>query len=106
MQYNIKISDKGEVTGVLKHVKDFTAFDTTNNTGNFLALSFPEAKAGQTVTCEVKGEGAVLKRPVEVDKNDGLMILKIANNNQTIEVVNADLGTRTLTLKDLVLEQK
>ena len=67
-------------------------------------MYFPEAKADKVITCEVKGDGSKLKKPVAVDQKDGLIVLQIANKNQTIEVVSDGMTTKTLTLTDLELK--
>lgn len=102
-QENITISPENSVQGSLKYLASFEEF-SKDAKGNFLALYFPEAKADTTITCEVKGEGAKLKKPVAVDQKDGLIVLQIANKNQTIEVVSDGKTTKTLTLTDLELK--
>ncbi len=108
LQENIKIDTKGAVTGTLKYVTGYTGFSSkqAEQSGNYLALYFPEAKEGIEITCEVKGEGAIVKKPVKVDTEDGQIVFKIANKEQTIEVVSKEKQTKTLTLKDLVLNQE
>lgn len=102
-QENITISPENSVQGSLKYLASFEEF-SKDAKGNFLALYFPEAKADTTITCEVKGDGAKLKKPVAVDQKDGLIVLQIANKNQTIEVVSDGKTTKTLTLTDLELK--
>ena len=102
-QENITISPENSVQGSLKYLASFEEF-SKDAKGNFLALYFPEAKADTTITCEVKGEGAKLKKPVAVDQKDGLIVLQIANINQTIEVVSDGKTTKTLTLTELELK--
>ena len=103
LQDNVKVGILNDVSGSLKYLASFEEFGKGAK-GNFLALYFPEAKAGETVTCEVKGDGSILKKPVTVDPKDGLIVLQIANTNQTIEVVSDGKTTKTLTLTDLDLK--
>lgn len=102
-QENITISPENSIQGSLKHLESFEEF-SKDAKGNFLALYFPEAKADTVITCEVKGDGSKLKKPVAVDQKDGLIVLQIANTNQTIEVVSDGKTTKTLTLTELDLK--
>ncbi len=106
LQQDIQIGEDNVVKGTLKYVSDFTQFSQSLKDGNFLALYFPEAKAGKNVSCEVKGSEAVLGRAVQVDPKDGTIIIKVANQQQTIDItVDGDLK-RTLTLTGLTLTPK
>ena len=102
-QENVTISPENSIQGSLKHLASFEEFGKDAK-GNFLALYFPEAKADKVITCEVKGDGSKLKKPVAVDQKDGLIVLQIANKNQTIEVVSDGMTTKTLTLTELDLK--
>lgn len=102
-QENVTISPENSIQGSLKHLESFEEF-SKDAKGNFLALYFPEAKADTVITCEVKGDGSKLKKPVAVDQKDGLIVLQIANTNQTIEVVSDGKTTKTLTLTELDLK--
>ena len=102
-QENVTISPENSIQGSLKHLESFEEF-SKDAKGNFLALYFPEAKADTVITCEVKGDGSKLKKPVAVDQKDGLIVLQIANTNQTIEVVSDGKNTKTLTLTELDLK--
>ena len=103
---NLSIEDDN-ITGTLKYVKDWTEFDKTDNTGNFIPLYFEEAKgqAKGTVKVELKGTGAKLKKPVAVDEKDGLIVFQIHDKDNTLEITQEGKETRTLILKDLELKQ-
>ena len=93
-------------TGTLKYVENWTEFDFTDNSGNFLPLYFEEA-IGQpkgTIKAELKGTGAKLKKPVPVDPKDGLIVFQVHNNDNTIEITSEGKETRTIKLSDLVLK--
>ena len=112
LQTDVEISLDGKVTGTLKYVTEYNGFNPSNENeqkGNYLVLYFPEAKTGTVVTCELKGAGTNNpNKAVKVDPKDGLIILKIANVNQTVEVVstaaNGVKTVRTLTLTGLTLK--
>lgn len=108
LQKDIVINENNKISGTLNHITDYEEFSSNKEeqTGNYLALYFPEAKEGSTITCEIKGEGAVVKKPIEVDKSDGNIVLKIANKEQTIEVVCEEKETRTLDLSELELKNE
>ena len=106
LQQDIQIGEDNVVRGILKYVSGFTQFGESLQDGNFLALYFPEAKAGKNVSCEVKGSEAVLGRAVQVDPQDGTIIIKIANQQQTIDVTVDGELKRTLTLTGLTLTPK
>ena len=99
--------DGDNVTGSLKYVENWTEFDSTDNSGNFLPLYFEEAKgqAEDTIKCELKGTGAKLKKPVAVDAKDGLIVFQIHNTDNTIEITQSGKETRTLNLQQLDLKQ-
>ncbi len=103
LQDNVKIGILNNLNGTINYVQNFDGFEKGAK-GNFLALYFPECKSGATVTCELKGDGSKLKKPVEVDPKDGLIVFQIANKNQTIEVVSVGKDTRVLTLTELELK--
>lgn len=104
------LSLKGnDFQGSLNYITGWSAFSTdpADNTGNFLPLYFEEAK-GQpkgTIKVELKGTGAVLKKPVDVDSNDGLIVLHIHNKDNTIEVTQSEREKRILTVKNLDLKE-
>ena len=102
-QENISINPENSIQGSLKYLESFEEF-SKDAKGNFLALYFPEAKADTVITCELKGDGSKVKKPVAVDSKDGLIVLQIANKNQTIEIVSEGKTTKTLTLTDLELK--
>ena len=101
LQENVVIKGNN-ISGSLKYLSNFDEF-SKGAKGNFLALYFPEATT-TTITCELKGDGAKLKKPVTVDQKDGLVVFQIANINQTIEVVSDGKSTRTLRLSGLELK--
>ena len=96
-----------EPTGTLKYVENWTEFDKTDNSGNFLPLYFEEAKgqAKGTVKVELKGTGAKLKKPVAVDEKDGLIVVQIHNKDNTLKITQDGKETRTLVLNKLELKQ-
>ncbi len=102
--------DGDNVTGALNYVENWTEFSSKSdeNTGNFLPLYFEEAKgkAKGTVKCELKGTGAKVKKPVSVDSKDGLIVFKIHNQDNTIEITSKEKETKTLTLTSLELRQE
>ena len=106
LQENVAISEDKKITGKSLYVTEYTGFSSNidEQTGNYLALSFPEATQGQEITCELKGEGSTVKKPVPVDKKDGLIVFKIANKDQTIEIVSEGKETITLDLTQLELK--
>lgn len=106
LQSDIVIDEDDGITGTLNNIDSWNAFNTdpSDNTGNFLALYFPEALNGEKITCEIKGTGAVVKKPVQVDTSDGLIVLHIHNSDNTIEVVSEGKTTRTLKCTQLKLQ--
>lgn len=93
------------LTGTLNYINNWTEFDKTDNSGNFLPLYFEEAK-GQTkgtVKVELKGTGAKLKKPVAVDEKDGLIVFQIHDKDNTLEITQEGKETRTLKLTGLTL---
>ena len=94
--------------GSLNHIENWSEFSTdpSDNTGNFLPMYFEEAK-GQpkgTIKVELKGTGAVVKKPVAVDEKDGLIVFHIHNKDNTLEVTQEGKKTRALTVKNLDLK--
>ena len=91
----------------IKYVENWTEFDKTDNSGNFLPLYFEEAKgqAKGTVKVELKGTGAKLKKPVAVDEKDGLIVVQIHNKDNTLKITQDGKETRTLVLNKLELKQ-
>ena len=95
------------VKGSLKYVENWTEFSKIDNSGNFLPLYFEEAKgqAKGKVKVELKGTGAKLKKPVEVDEKDGLIVFQIHDKDNTLEITQEGKETRTLKLSELELKQ-
>ncbi len=104
---NVSLDDDN-VTGALKHIAKWEEFSSKEDeqTGNFLPLYIEEAKgqAKGTIKCELKGTGTKLKKPVAVDEKDGLIVLQIHNQDNTIEITSEGKETRTLTLSSLELK--
>lgn len=101
------VLDNDTPTGALKYVENWTEFSKTDNTGNFIPLYFEEAKgqAKGTIKCELKGTGAKLKKPVAVDEKDGLIVIQIHDNDNTIEITSEGKETITLNLSQLELKK-
>ena len=95
--------DEDNLSGEVKYLANFDEF-AKGEKGNFIALYIPEAKADKVVTCEMKGDGSVVKKPVAVDPKDGLIVLQVHNINQTLEIVSEGKTTKTLTLIGLDLK--
>ena len=100
--------DGDNVTGALKHVKNWTEFSSKSdeNTGNFLPLYIEEAKgqAKGTIKCELKGTGAKTKKPVAVDEKDGLIVFQVHDKDNTIEITSEGKETKILTLNEVDLK--
>lgn len=92
----------------MKYVENWTEFSKTDNSGNFLPLYFEEAKgqAKGTIKCEIKGTGTKLKKPVEVDPKDGLIVFQVHNKDNTIEITQENKETKILNLSQLELKQQ
>ena len=101
--------DGDNVTGSLKYVENWTEFsnDSSENTGNFIPLFFEEAKEAKkgAVKVELKGTGAKVKKPIEVDPADGLIVFQVHNKDNTLEITSEGKETRTLILEGLTLKQ-
>lgn len=99
LQSDIAIADN-KVTGKLKYIESWTAFDTKDNTGNFLMLKIDEAMQSKVVTTKIEGEGASGK-VVTLD-NDGIIIYHVhaKTNKITITCEGVD---RVLDLSGLDL---
>lgn len=105
LQENVAISGR-EITGTLKLVTDYTGFSsaTDEQSGNYLALHVTQEPEDATVTVELIGgkNGAV-----ELDDDDGLIVLKIADTaKQSVKVTvtnGEDTATKTYSLKGLTL---
>lgn len=103
LQENIVIGNN-YIAGTLKYISDYSSAGYTGDekSGNFLVLKC-EATDGATITVEVVGG---VHGPSTLDE-DGLVICRIANNNQSIKVVatkNGQSNTRIFNLLGLGLE--
>lgn len=92
------------IAGTLKYISDYSSagYNGDEKSGNFLVLKC-EATDGATITVEVVGG---VHGPSTLDE-DGLVICRIANNNQSIKVVatkNGKSNTRIFNLLGLGLE--
>lgn len=105
LQENIVIGN-GSITGTLKHVTGYTGFsgDPTEQEGNYLVLHF-EGDA-DSISVELVGG---LHGPVTLDE-DGIIILRIINNNEVVKVTARKAGEldkiSEYYLTDLVLAEE
>ena len=103
LQENIVVASSG-ITGTLKYVEDYSsAFSGEEASGNYLVL---RAKSidGAVITGEVVGG---THGPVTLDE-DGILICRIASNEQSVKFVattSNGSATVTYTLTNLVLEE-
>lgn len=105
LQENIVISGDN-VTGTLKYVTEFTEFSESEQEkqeGNYLVIKVEEATKGQKITGSINGTGASGK--VVTLTNDGILITRVSNNNNTIKLTNGNT-TKTLVLTQLKLSTK
>ena len=104
LQDNVTIG-KTAIRGDLKYVNDYTGFSSnpTEQAGNYLVLHC-ECEGADAITVELLGGK---HGPVTLDE-DGLIILKIANDHQRVKVTASADGhesvTKTYTLTGLTLE--
>ena len=105
LQENVKINAGDVVSGTLKYVGEFDAF-AKGEKGNFLALYFEDAKAGQDIKFQLVGNGTVMTEPRLVDKKDGQIIVKVANTDQVLVITQSGKETRTLKFTGLKLEKE
>lgn len=104
LQSNIVLG-KDAITGTLAYVSDYTGFSskTAEQSGNYLALKATANFDGATITGELVGG---TKGAVTLDA-DGMIVFRVANNEQSVKfVATADGKTATVeyALTDLVLE--
>lgn len=106
LQENLIVGSSA-ITGRSKYVADYTGFSskTAEQHGNYIALIATANQDGATITCEVVGG---TKGPVTLD-SDGMIVLRIANNTQSVRFI-ATKGNTSKTynfaLTDLVLEEE
>jgi len=98
LQSNIVVGD-GKITGELKYVTGYTGFsgNPEEQSGNYLALH-NTTNTGEPIIVEIIGG---FSGPVQLDP-DGLIVLKIANNDQVVKVTSGDL-VKEFSLKELTL---
>lgn len=101
LQEDIELSSAG-ITGTLHYIEDYSsAFGGDEASGNYIAL---KAECdGAVITAEVVGG---VHGPVTLDE-DGIVVCRIANNNQSIRFVATkenESVSATYALTDLVLE--
>ena len=102
LQTDVKIVGNS-ITGELKYISDYSSAGYTGDEkdGHFLALHC-ESVSGATITVQVVGG----RHEATTLDPDGLVICRIANNNQTIKVVatkNGETTTKVYSLHGLVL---
>lgn len=97
---------KKAIRGELKYVDDYTGFSSNpaEQKGNYIALKC-ECESADSIVVELVGG---YTGPVTLDE-DGIIILKIANNTQTVKVTaNAtsyEPVTKTYTLTGVKLDK-
>ena len=79
----------GGITGTLNYIADYSSAGYTGDekSGHFIALKC-EATAGATITAEVIGG---VHGQVTLD-SDGLLVARIANNMQSIQIIATKSG--------------
>lgn len=95
------------ITGRSKYVTGYTGFSskTAEQHGNYIGLKATANLDGAVITCELIGG---TKGPVTLDE-DGMIVLKIANNTQSVRfIATKDNTSKTynFALTDLVLEEE
>lgn len=90
------VIEEDSISGNLKFVSDYTGFsgDVKEQSGNYLALHFTN-NGEDSITVEVING---FSGPVQLDE-DGLIVLRIANNSQRVKV------TSGVTSKEYSLEK-
>ena len=98
LQNDIEVKSN-EITGTLKYVSDYTGFSskTEEQSGNYLAIH-NTTNSEDDIYVEIIGG---YSGPVKLD-SDGIIILRIANNNQIVRVTVGD-DFKEYSLKHLVL---
>lgn len=101
LQDSIEILED-KITGTLKYVTGYTGFSSKveEQSGNYLALH-NISNIGEPIFVEVVGG---YSGPVQLDA-DGIIILKIANNNQKVKVTCGDL-IKEYSLAELTLQEQ
>ena len=96
-----------EITGTLKYVTGYTGFsgDTSEQSGNYLALHCTAGETADSITVEFIG-GVSGRGEITLDE-DGIIILRVSNNDQKVRVRAYKDGlvanVKTYSLADLVL---
>lgn len=99
LQDSIKI-EEDKITGTLKYVTGYTGFSskTEEQSGNYLALH-NISNIGEPIFVEVING---FSGPVQLDA-DGIIVLRIANNEQKVKVTCGDL-VKEYSLSELTLQ--
>ena len=101
LQENIVVGTNA-ITGTLKYVADYSsAFSGDEASGNYIAIK-STAISGAVLTAEVVNG---VHGEVTLD-SDGILVARIANNNQSIRItatIDGQSETKTFALTDLVL---
>ena len=106
LQENVTVIDNA-ISGTSKHVESFEQFSSAEEeqSGNYLALYFPEATRGETISVEIKGGEGPHSGKATLDE-DGLYVCRLTDNTCTIEVTGEGKDTKTLTLNELELKSQ
>lgn len=101
LQSNIKISGN-TISGTLNYVTGYTGFngaDTTEQSGNFLAIDLSATPFPNPCTVELVGGK---KGPVALTSDDHFRVFRVTSNAQSIKLT-ANGGVKTFSLTGLVL---
>lgn len=101
LQSNIKISGN-TISGTLNYVTGYTGFngaDTTEQSGNFLAIDLSATPFPNPCTVELVGGK---KGPVALTSDDHFCVFRVTSNTQSIKLT-ANGGVKTFSLTGLVL---
>ena len=92
--------EEDKITGTLKYVTGYTGFSskTEEQSGNYLALH-NISNIGEPIFVEVING---FSGPVQLDA-DGIIVLRIANNEQKVKVTCGDL-VKEYSLSELTLQ--
>ena len=95
LQEDITIGNNGEVCGTLHYVEGYTGFsgDPEEQEGNYLALHF---EADDATSISVRPMGST-NEPKALDE-DGLLVMRVRENVQGIEVYTVADGVTYLNL--------
>lgn len=98
LQENIEITDE-EITGTLKYVTGYTGFSSKveEQSGNYLVIH-NETNGDEPIFVEVVGGTS---GPTQLD-SDGIIILRIANNEQKVKVTSGS-AVKEYSLTNIIL---